>query len=103
MSCLGPMPFIFNLHTCVTAQVHSTCGGKTEGCIAKGPGDNMFQSTEIIATKQYDMAKSLYQNAAKNSPLKSGVDFRHTYVDMQTVQVQANFSTTGMFDHLAYC
>jgi neutral ceramidase len=73
--------------------VTSTCNGTTQGCIGKGPGKDMFESTEIIARNQYDAAESLY--SAATAKLVGPVQFAHTFVDMQNVQVSAEFSTTG--------
>jgi len=73
--------------------VHSTCGGKTESCIAFGPGKDMWESTEIIANMQFQAGYKLYENAT--TVLTGGVDFRHTYVDMQSVSVSAEFTSTG--------
>lgn len=37
--------------------VTSTCNGDAKNCIAFGPGDNMVESTEIIATKLFEKGK----------------------------------------------
>ena len=34
----------------------STCGGRSWKCVAKGPGEDMWASTEIIAKRQAEMA-----------------------------------------------
>ena len=73
--------------------VTSTCNGTTEGCIGKGPGRDMFESTEIIAQHQLDTATALY--AAASAKLTGSVQFAHTFVDMQSVQIAPEFSTTG--------
>ncbi|XP_060552761.1 uncharacterized protein LOC132714046 [Ruditapes philippinarum] len=64
---------------------HSTCNGKNELCVAFGPGNDMFESTEIIARRQYIQAKKLFDTAS--TLVQGPVDFRHTYTDMskQTV------------------
>jgi hypothetical protein len=38
--------------------VTSTCNGEAKTCIAFGPGDNMVESTSIIAGKLLDKAKA---------------------------------------------
>lgn len=38
-------------------DVSSSCDGQAKLCIASGPGDNMFESTEIIAQRLYRKAK----------------------------------------------
>lgn len=43
--------------------VHSTCDGRVQNCIGRGPGwPDHFKSSEIIASKQRDKAKELYEN-----------------------------------------
>jgi neutral ceramidase len=67
----------------------STCNGRTEKCIAFGPGENMYQSNQIIGTREYHTAKDLYEKAEIFLNGDTTVDFRHTYVDMQ---VSSNFT-----------
>ncbi|RWS23274.1 neutral ceramidase-like protein [Leptotrombidium deliense] len=62
----------------------SSCGGK-EQCVASGPGSNMFESTRIIAERQYVKAKQLFDNATLM--VKGKVAFIHQYVDMANVSV----------------
>ncbi|WPB75818.1 neutral/alkaline non-lysosomal ceramidase N-terminal domain-containing protein [Archangium violaceum] len=50
-----------------------------------GGGANDFESTELSGRKQYNLAKTLYDTAS--APLTGGVDFRHAYVAMDSVQV----------------
>lgn len=70
----------------------STCGGKNEGCKASGPGKDMFESTQIIGTKQADAAMALF-DAAK-TPLDGPVSFVHSFVDFTQVKVSAEFTST---------
>ena len=35
----------------------STCEGRNQMCMASGPGKDMFESTYIIAERQYKMAE----------------------------------------------
>lgn len=52
-------------------------------CVASGPGRDMFESTKIIGTKQYDRAMSLYKTANITGKKLSGpIDYRHQHVDM---------------------
>jgi neutral ceramidase len=60
----------------VTPNIH---GG------TNGGGANDFESTELSGRKQYDLARTLYDSATQK--LTGGVDFRHTYVQMDAVQV----------------
>ncbi|XP_072038922.1 uncharacterized protein [Amphiura filiformis] len=71
----------------------STCNGKTENCIAFGPGRDMFESTEIIAEKQYNRAMELYKNASMK--LSGHIGFVHQYVDMHNQTAHYNDSFTG--------
>ncbi|RDD40045.1 Neutral ceramidase [Trichoplax sp. H2] len=64
---------------------HSTCNGDDTKCIGRGPGANMFESTEIIGRNQFSKAKELYDGAKKK--VTGPVDFRHMYVDMTNVAV----------------
>ena len=63
-------------------MTHSTCGGRNEMCRGIGPGKNgdMFDSTRIIAEKQYEKAEELWKSA--NEELVGPVDVRQTWVDM---------------------
>ena len=49
-------------------------------CTGRGPGKDMFDSTNIIATRQYEAAKEIWNNA--NEELVGPIDMRHTWVDM---------------------
>jgi neutral ceramidase len=45
--------------------VHSTCGGRVQQCIGRGPGwPDHFESTRVIAQKQADKAQELMRAAA---------------------------------------
>ncbi|CAF1335658.1 unnamed protein product [Rotaria sordida] len=71
----------------------STCNGKSEKCIAFGPGKTMYESNEIIGKRQFETAKDLYDKAQLF--INGNVNFRHTYVDMQTINVSSRFTSTG--------
>ncbi|AKQ69487.1 Alkaline ceramidase [Myxococcus hansupus] len=55
-----------------------------------GGGANDFEDTSISARKQYDFAAKLWAEAA--TPLKGGVDYRHSYVKMDAVDVAPSFA-----------
>ena len=59
---------------------HSTCNGKNELCTGRGPGDDMIQSTKIIADRQVAAAERLWASATEE--LLGPIDMRHTWVDM---------------------
>ena len=63
----------------------STCNGKTGLCIAFGPGEDMFESTEIIGRSQYEHGIALFQNASER--LDGDVAFRHSFIDMSNHSV----------------
>ena len=54
-------------------------------CIASGPGRDMFESTEIIGKKQFELALSLFHNSSRR--LDGEVSFRHVYVNMASRNV----------------
>ena len=43
----------------------SSCNGWTQLCRASGPGKDMFESTEIIGRKQFEMALTIFGSDAK--------------------------------------
>lgn len=75
----------------------STCGNppRSQGCIAAGPGVDQYDSMRIIGQKQADLAFELYE-AATEELTNEGIDYRYQYVDMQTVNVSAKFTSTGV-------
>ena len=46
----------------------------------------MFDSTDIIARKQYELGKALYQNATTEIS-GATVDYRHTFINFTNVAV----------------
>eukprot|EP01132_Coremiostelium_polycephalum_P013064 gene13064-15943_t len=73
----------------------STCNGKTEGCIAKGPGKDMFESTQIIGRNQFEKALSMFEDQSSQIPISGPVNFRHTWLEMTNITVRPEFSGTG--------
>nr|XP_060624741.1 neutral ceramidase [Anolis sagrei ordinatus] len=67
--------------------------GGSKMCIAKGPGKDMLESTQIIGRNIYLRAKELYSKAVEeiNGPIHSA----HQWVDMSNVTVQLNATHTG--------
>ncbi len=55
-----------------------------------GGGANDVESVELSGNKQYTLARSLYDGATQ--PLTGAVDYRHTYVKMDAVQVAAQYA-----------
>ncbi|XP_007444386.2 putative neutral ceramidase C, partial [Python bivittatus] len=67
--------------------------GGAKMCIATGPGEDMFQSTQIIGRQIYLKAKDIYMKASKeiDGPISSA----HQWVDMSNITVQLNSTHTG--------
>ena len=65
----------------------STCNGRNEMCVAFGPGTDgdMYESTNIIGTKQFEKAMELYNSATEE--VTGAVDFRHSFVEMAGLDV----------------
>jgi neutral ceramidase len=55
-----------------------------------GGGANDIESTELSGSKQYTLAKSLYDGATQL--LTGAVDYRHAYVQMDAVQVAPQYA-----------
>ncbi|XP_050511965.1 neutral ceramidase isoform X2 [Diabrotica virgifera virgifera] len=69
--------------------IHSTCGGNTKYCIASGPGKDMTESTEIIATNLFHKGKELLEDQ-NGIELNGDIKYIHKFVYMpnQTTTVQ---------------
>ncbi|RWS09983.1 neutral ceramidase-like protein [Dinothrombium tinctorium] len=63
----------------------STCSIGSGECIASGPGADMFESTRIIAERQYEKAKELFELSIDR--LAGGIASIHQYIDMTNVSV----------------
>uniref|UniRef100_A0A8D1EF05 Neutral ceramidase n=1 Tax=Sus scrofa TaxID=9823 RepID=A0A8D1EF05_PIG len=75
-------------------NANSTCPiGGPSMCIAMGPGQDMFNSTQIIGRIIYEKAKELYASASQEvtGPLASA----HQWVNMTDVTVWLNSTHTG--------
>lgn len=63
----------------------STCDGCSTKCIAFGPGNDMFESTEIIGRTQFEHAVKLATDL--NFTLNGRIDSRHSFLDMSRLNV----------------
>ncbi|KAM0843246.1 hypothetical protein ACQ4PT_057838 [Festuca glaucescens] len=73
---------------------HSTCNGKNELCYGRGPGyPNEFESTRIIASRQFLKAADLFNSASEE--IQGKIDYRHTYLDFSQLEVSVSTSTGG--------
>lgn len=74
---------------------HSTCQGRNEMCIGRGPAyPDYFASNEIIGRRQFHKALDLW-NQSVSTPVTGGIDYRHTYLDMSNLKVEASEWTRG--------
>jgi len=73
---------------------HSTCDGRTQMCIAFGPGKDMFESTKIIAERQFKKSYELFSNQDTYTELTGPVQFIHQWVDMSSYQVTMSNGST---------
>ncbi|KAG9510793.1 Neutral ceramidase, partial [Fragariocoptes setiger] len=65
-------------------SVTSTCGNppRNERCVAFGPGRDMFESTKIIAYRQYAKARQLFDDNTKQIKVSGPIKYVHQHVDM---------------------
>ena len=76
--------------------VHSTCGGKVEQCIGRGPAwPDHFKSTQIIATKQAEKAKELLLDATTRTRVSGPIESRHVYLDFRKLEILPSNFTRG--------
>lgn len=76
-------------------EIHSTCNGSVEFCIAPGPGEDMYDSCQIIGEHQLNEALGLLHNPANQSIVSGAIGYRHTYVDFGSIAVAPEYSSTG--------
>ncbi len=62
---------LYSLFLCLDTELIPLSLVQTELCIAPGPGKDMFESTKIIATKQYGMGKVTTKKKKKKKPAKT--------------------------------
>lgn len=74
--------------------LHSTCDGRTQMCVASGPGKDMFESTQIIADRQFQKSYELFSDASSHIEVHGPVKFIHQFVDMTNYDVQMDDGTT---------
>merc|ERR1719244_1146681 len=66
---------------------HSTCGGRTQMCYALGPGQDMFESTRIIAERQYKVAMELLEQPVDPLELSGPIQWVHQWLEMSQAPV----------------
>ena len=68
--------------------VHSTCDGRVQQCIGRGPGwPDHFESTRIVASKQHDAAAQLFHDDDVLQPVSGAIQSMHVYLDMSNITV----------------
>ena len=65
---------------------------QNENCIAFGPGRDMFESTEIIAKKQYSKAKELFNSTEKR--VDGDIQFIYQNINMSDFEVKLSANQT---------
>ncbi|XP_055416244.1 neutral ceramidase [Bubalus kerabau] len=77
--------------SCDNANSSCPIGGPSM-CVAMGPGQDMFESTQIIGRIIYDKAKELYESASRE--VTGPVASAHQWVNMTDVTVWLNSTHT---------
>mmetsp|Transcript_4008 Transcript_4008/g.11180 ORF Transcript_4008/g.11180 Transcript_4008/m.11180 type:complete len:724 (-) Transcript_4008:26-2197(-) len=83
---------------------HSTCPNdkgeeRTAGCIARGPGNNMFESTFIIGQRQFSKALEVFNDESNLRDIpNSAIQYCHSFIDMRNTTVSAEFTSTGQVE-----
>jgi neutral ceramidase len=75
----------------------STCHGQMNLCVAFGPGQDMFESTEIIGRRQFDKSLGLLEQPSSSGDrrlLEGTIRSRHAFVDMSLRNVTLSNGTT---------
>ncbi|XP_055381163.1 neutral ceramidase-like [Condylostylus longicornis] len=76
---------------------------KNEGeCFASGPGNDMFESTQIIASRIYEKASSLIKQGEGNE-ITGDISFIHQFVDVPNYTLNVTNPTTNQTEILKGC
>ncbi|KAK5649561.1 hypothetical protein RI129_000590 [Pyrocoelia pectoralis] len=76
-------------------NIASTCDGRSQQCIAFGPGKNMLESTKIIGERLFKKSLELV-DSSESEELLSGLMFAHQYIDMPTQQIDHAFANGSL-------
>jgi len=72
------------------------CDGKTELCVARGPGGtDIFESTRVIAERQFKVARDLLLEPQSPTELQGPVQFVHQWLDMSQAKVNLEDGSTA--------
>jgi len=77
---------------------HSTCNDRVQMCWASGPGRDMFESTKIIAERQYEKALELFDSTSDEDKVSGPVAYVHQHVDMSNYRL-----TTSSGENVTTC
>lgn len=79
----------------VAAFAQSNCGDVTANLNLNntGPGDDEFETTQIIGERQFQKALELFEAAAE--PLSGPIDYRQSFVDFSKLTVRDEFTQAG--------
>lgn len=71
-----------------TSKCFNDKGWAVNTCEAFGPGEDMIDSTRIIAERQYAAARILFDDPDNNATqIKGSIGFKHQYIDMSNQKV----------------
>lgn len=79
----------------VAAFAQSNCGDVTANLNLDntGPGADEFETTQIIAERQFEVARKLFESATEQ--LKGPIDYRYDFVDFKWHDVDGKFTGSG--------
>lgn len=80
----------------------SSCPSGAGMCFASGPGEDMFDSTKIIATRLYSAASRLLSQAGGRE-VTGPIDFVHQFVDMTKAEAMYYNPKTRQFEQVRGC
>lgn len=81
--------------------ITSACPNK-DLCVASGPGDNIFESTKIIATRIYESASKLLQENGGREVI-GPISFVHQFVDMSKAKATYFNQTSNREETVTGC
>lgn len=79
----------------------SRCDDRSDKCIAFGPGNDMFESTQIIATRIYNGASGLLQEKGGRE-ISGPIKFIHQFVDMPNTKLTRE-NSQGVKEEIRGC
>lgn len=77
----------------------SSCNGWTQGCNSIGPGNDPFESTEIIGKMQFEKALDIFHNSKEI--VKGEIKYSHAWVNIEELEIPPEF--TGLNKTIKTC